>query len=137
MTFRQAQKKYPDAIKAVLTIERRVFNEYNLYKQDVLLEYCSKMFPGNSIIYCSISGYKVTCIYSKEAYAKEAYQRSMVPGSKVRMTGYEGRFAENQKDWTVTHGPQYMCGSLVVWLEGYSGAYACDCLQIVGKEENL
>lgn len=131
MKLKEVQKQYPDAMEAVLTIKREVFNEYNLYKQDVLIEYLSKMFPGNSILYCAISGYKVTCISSAEAYKEEFRQRSMLPGVKVRMIGDEGRFPENQKNWTVTHGPQYMCGSLVVWLEGYSGAYACDCLQIV------
>lgn len=131
MTLKQAQKQYSDAMKAVLTIERKVFNEYNLYKQDVLIEFCSKMFPGNSILYCSISGYKVTCISSKEAFTEEARQRSMTPGTKVIMTGDEGRFEENQKTWIVTNGPQWMCGSLVVWLDGYSGAYSCEFLEIV------
>lgn len=136
MTLKEAQNKYPDAIKATLTVEKKVLYNYNLYKTDTLIEFCSKLFPGKTILYCSISGYKITCISSQEAYKEESRQRSMIPGTKVIMTGAEGLFPENQKEWTVTHGPQRMCGSLVVWLEGFSGAYSCDCLQIVEEKED-
>ncbi|MDR0874200.1 MAG: hypothetical protein LBN27_12170 [Prevotellaceae bacterium] len=59
-------------------------------------------------------------------------QLSLVPGTIVRMTGAEVEI-ENLGDaiFTVTHGPQMMCGSLVVWLDKYSGAYSCEFLEKV------
>ncbi|KAA6339743.1 hypothetical protein EZS27_012341 [termite gut metagenome] len=59
-------------------------------------------------------------------------QLSMIPGTKVKMTGAEAKI-ENLKDkiFAVKYGPQYMCGELVVWLDGYSGAYCCEYLEII------
>lgn len=137
MTLKDAQKKYADAVKATLTVTPKALINGNLFTKDGLISFCTRYFPDKSILYCSISNKTVTCITSKEAFVEESRQKSMIPGTKVRMTGHEGTFSENQKDWTVTHGPQLMCGSLVVWLDGYSGAYACDCLEIVKEEETV
>lgn len=131
MIFKQLKEQYPDATKAVLTMTNEAMRENNFYKEEVLRAYLQKVFPGSSILYCNCSGRKVTAITSEEAFEEEKRQMSMIPGTKVRMTGSEGLVLENQKDWTVHSGPQWMCGSLVVWLDGYSGAYSCEYLDIV------
>jgi hypothetical protein len=63
---------------------------------------------------------------------EEQRQLSIVPGTKVKIVGAE-REMENLGDriFIVTHGPQLMCGDWVVWLDGYSGAYCCEYLEIV------
>lgn len=63
---------------------------------------------------------------------EEQRQLSIVPGTKVKMIGAEAEL-ENLKDkvFTVTHGPVRMCDELVVWLDGYTGAYACEYLEII------
>lgn len=131
MNLKQFQKKYPDATKAVLTMTNEVMRTHNFYKTDELRKYLQTIFPGSSVLYCNCSGKKITAITSEEAYGEEKRQLSMIPGTKVLMTGDEGRFPENQKEWIVAHGPQWMCESLVVWLDGYSGAYSCQYLEIV------
>ena len=138
MNFEEFQKEYPDAIKAELTMTNEAMRTHNFYKTDELRKYLQTIFPGSSVLYCDCSGKKITAVTSEEAYEEEKRQLSMIPGTKVLMTGSEGSFTENQKEWIVTHGPQWMCGSLVVWLDGYSGAYNCKCLEIVepsSKEE--
>lgn len=135
MNLKQFQQEYPDAMKATLTMTSEAMRENNFYKEDELRAYLQKVFPGSSILYCNCSGRKVTAITSEEAFEEEKRQLSMITGTKVRMTGDEGRFPENQKDWTVHAGPKWMCGSLVVWLEGYSGAYSCEYLEIVEPDK--
>ncbi|KAA6337485.1 hypothetical protein EZS27_014446 [termite gut metagenome] len=56
-------------------------------------------------------------------------QLALTKGTKVCMTGAEAEM-ENLKGkvFTVIHGPQIMCGEFVVWLDKYSGAYACEYL---------
>jgi hypothetical protein len=131
MTLKEAQEMYSDAMKSELTITKEVFSTINVYKQDDLRSYLQTIFKGNSILYCNCSGRKITAITSEEAFEEELRQLSMIPGTKVIMTGDEGDFPENQKDWIVYAGPKWMCGSLVVWLDGYSGAYSCEYLEIV------
>jgi hypothetical protein len=69
---------------------------------------------------------------------KEKNRRlSMVPGVKVRMTGAEAKIESlEDKLFTVEHGPQYMGGELVVWLDDYSGAYCCEYLEIVDADRS-
>lgn len=129
--LKEFQKDYSDATKAVLTMTKEAMRTHNFYKTDELREYLQTIFPGSSVLYCNCAGNKVTAITSEDAYEEEKRQLSMVPGTKVLMTGDEGRFPENQKEWEVYAGPKWMCGSLVVWLEGYSGAYSCEYLEIV------
>jgi hypothetical protein len=65
-----------------------------------------------------------------ESQLKEVQrQLALIKGTKVYMTGAEAEI-ENLKGkvFTVIHGPQIMCGELVVWLDKYSGAYACEYL---------
>lgn len=131
MTLKDAQKKYSDAVKSELTVTKQVLSTVNVYKQNDLRSYLQKIFKGSSIIYCNCSGRKITVITSEEAYIEELRQLSMIPGTKVKMTGDESRFIENQKEWIVSARPQWMCDSLVVWLEGYSGAYSCEYLEIL------
>ncbi|MDH6355442.1 hypothetical protein M2132_001785 [Dysgonomonas sp. PH5-45] len=132
MTLEEVQKQYPDAMKASLTMTTEAMQTHNFYKTDELRKYLQTIFPGNSILYCNCSGRKITAITSKEAYEEEKRQLSMVPGTKVIMTGSEGDFPEyKDKVWEVYAGPKWMCGSLVVWLEGFSGAYSCEHLKIV------
>lgn len=38
------------------------------------------------------------------------------------------------KKFKVTAGPQNVCGTMSVWLEGYRGCYAMDGLDKVGEE---
>jgi len=132
MDLKEFQKKHPDAVKAVLTMTKKAMLTHNFYKTDELREYLQNIFPESSVLYCSCSGNKVTAITSEDAYEEERRQLSMVPGIKVIMTGSEGDFLEyKNKIWSVYAGPKWMCGSLVVWLEGFSGAYSCEYLKIV------
>ena len=39
------------------------------------------------------------------------------------------------KLWTVTTEPRMMCGTWVVWLEGFSGCFDCQYLQVVKEDE--
>lgn len=132
MNLKQFQKDYPDAIKAVLKMTKKAMETHNFYKTDELRKYLQTIFPESSILYCNCSGNTVTAITSEKAYDEEKRQLSMIPGTKVVMTGSEASFPEyNGKEWNVYAGPQWMCGDLVVWLEGFSGAYSCKYLKIV------
>ena len=42
-----------------------------------------------------------------------------------------------KKVWKVTTPPQFMCGEIVVWLEGFSGAYSCEMLRLPEPDEDL
>lgn len=129
--LKEFQKKYQDATRSELTMTKEAMQTHNFYKEKELRKYLQTIFPGSSILYCTCSGRKIMAITSEEAYEEEKRQLEMTPGTKVIMTGDEGRFPENQKEWIITHGPQWMCGSLVVWLDGYSGAYSCEYLKKV------
>ncbi|MBF0649155.1 hypothetical protein IR083_10015 [Dysgonomonas sp. GY75] len=130
--LKELQKKYPDAVKSKITVEKRVYKTVNLYKDTELRKYLQPFFPESSILQCDCSGRVVTAITSEQAYPEEQRQLSMVPGTKVIMTGAEAEI-ENLKDkvFEIKAGPQMMCGELVVWLDGYSGAYCCEYLKIV------
>lgn len=129
MTLEQIKKQYSDAVKSKITVEKKVLMSHNLYKDADLRAYLQPFFPNSSILYCSCSGRTIEAITSEEAFPEELRRKSMVPGTKVIMTGAE-KVHYPDRIWTVTHGPQLMCGELVVWLDGFSGAYSCDCLEI-------
>lgn len=58
------------------------------------------------------------------------------PGDKVRMNDkYFVTQANKKKIWTVRTGPWMCCGTLVVALEGKSGGYAVDGLDLVEAEK--
>ena len=135
MTLEQAQKEYPDAIQVKLPVDKTVLLTRNLYKENELREYLKTIFPSSSILYCSCSGNEVWAITSAEALSEENRQISIIPGTKVVMTGSEGDLPQyKNKVWEVTNGPQWMCGDLVVWLEGFSGAYSCKYLKIITED---
>ena len=63
---------------------------------------------------------------------EEQRQLSMTPGTKVKMTGAEAEIERlKNKIFEVKFGPQLMGGDWVVWLDGYSGAYSCEYLEVV------
>ncbi|MCC8153133.1 MAG: hypothetical protein LIP01_02295 [Tannerellaceae bacterium] len=132
MNLKDYKKEYPDAKKIVMSMTSETISKHNFYKQNELREYLQDIFPGSSILYCNCSGYEITAIFSEDAYEEEKRQLSMIPGTKVIMTGAEGNFPEyKNKEWEVYAGPQWMCGELVVWLTGFSGSYSCKYLRVV------
>jgi len=132
MNLKDYKKDYPDATKEELTMTKEAMQTHNFYKTDELREYLQTIFPGSSVLYCNCSGKRITAIISEDAYEEEKRQLSMIPGTKVVMTGAEGDIPKyKDKVWDVYAGPKWMCGSLVVWLEGFSGAYSCEYLKIV------
>lgn len=60
-------------------------------------------------------------------------------GTKVVMTGADIELtpAYKNKIWTVTMFPQFMCGEVVVWLDGFSGAYSAEMLRFPRPDEDL
>lgn len=53
-------------------------------------------------------------------------------GDKVKMNGKYYVSAQNEERvFTVKAGPQEICGTLSVWLEGFRGCYAVDGLDKV------
>lgn len=134
MKLKEFRKQYPDANQIVMYMTSETMLNHNLYNTNELREYLQSIYPGSSVLDCNCSGRKVTAIISEEAYKEEKRQLAMLPGVTVTMTGAEGNFPEyKDKKWKVYAGPQWMCGSLVVWLEGYSGAYSCQHLEIVNN----
>ena len=58
------------------------------------------------------------------------------PGDKVRMNDkYFVTWANKKKIWTVRTGPWMCCGTTVVLLDGKSGGYAVDGLDLVEAAE--
>lgn len=54
------------------------------------------------------------------------------PGDKVVMNNKYYVSEKNKgREFTVTAGPQEVCGTICVWLEGYRGCYAADGLTVV------
>ncbi len=55
-------------------------------------------------------------------------------GDKVAMNDkYHVSEKDKGKEFVVTVGPQEICGTLCVWIEGYRGCYAADGLIKVGE----
>lgn len=126
MTLKEAQKKWDDAIQMKVTHKAN----------SVSAEELTKMASGSwnvpiKVLFVKVGVTSSRLIYSRQAAKEEKRQLSMVPGTKVIMTGAEAEI-ENLKDkvFEVIAGPQMMCGDLVVWLNGYSGAYCCEYLKI-------
>lgn len=54
------------------------------------------------------------------------------PGDKVVINNKYYVSKENKgKEFTVTAGPQEVCGTICVWLEGYRGYYAADGFTVI------
>jgi len=129
MTLAQAQKLFDDSIEMkaqhapyAMTEEKIGLFAANIFGKD----------KPAKVLFSKIGKGSSTIIVSHMAYLEEQRQLSMIPGTKVIMTGHEGTFPEyKDKIWDVIHGPQWMCGNNIVWLEGFSGAYSCDYLKIV------
>ncbi|MEA4918132.1 hypothetical protein [Proteiniphilum sp.] len=127
MTLKQAQQKWDDAI------QMKVEHAPNSVTEENLRKWAERSSPEPAkVLFIKIGKKTSQIIYSRSAKIEELRQLSMVPGTKVKMTGAEAEM-ENSHDkiFTVTHGPARMCGDLVVWLDGYSGAYACEYLEII------
>lgn len=127
MTLQQAQKKWADAI------QMRVEHAPNSVNGDDLRRWAERSSSYPVKVLFILIGYKSSrIIYSRLAAKEEQRQLSIVPGTKVKITGAEAEIENlGDKIFTTTHGPVRMCGDLVVWLDGYSGAYACEYLEIV------
>lgn len=127
MTLKEAQQKWDDAI------QMKVEHAPNSVSEENLRRWVEKSYKEPiKILFVKIGKISSRIIYSSLAEKEEQRQLSMIPGTKVRMTGAEAEL-ENLKDkiFTVTHGPARMCDELVVWLDGYSGAYSCEYLEII------
>jgi hypothetical protein len=125
MTLKEAQKKWDDAI------QMKLFHKpYSVTIENIIKWAGQSWDVPIKPLFVKIGKTSSRIIYSKAAAKEESRQKSLVPGTKVRMTGAEAEI-ENLKDtvFTVTHGPQLMCGDWVVWLDKYSGAYACEFLE--------
>lgn len=127
MTLKQAQQKWDDAI------QMKVEHAPNSVTEGDLRRWAERSSPEPSIaLFIKIGKTTSRIIYSRLAKKEEQRQLSMVPGTKVKMTGAEAELENlGDKIFIVTHGPARMCGDLVVWLNEYSGAYACEYLEIV------
>ena len=127
MTLKEAQQKWDDAI------QMKVEHAPNSVTEEDLRRWAERSSPEPAkTLFIKIGKKTSWIIYSRLAKKEELRQLSMVPETKVRMTGAEAEL-ENLKDkiFTVTHGPARMCDELVVWLDGYSGAYSCEYLEII------
>ncbi|MDR2915593.1 MAG: hypothetical protein LBV74_12300 [Tannerella sp.] len=127
MTLKEAQKEWYDAISM------KVSHKANSVTEEQLIKWAGQSWNiPIKPLFIKIGKTSSRIIYSKLAAKEEERQKSMTPGTKVRMTGAEASFEEyKDKVWTITHGPQLMCGDWVVWLESYSGAYCCEYLEII------
>lgn len=127
MTLKEAQQKWDDAI------QMKVMHAPNSVTEEDLRRWAERPCPEPAkALFIKIGKKTSWIIYSELAKKEELRQLSMIPGTKVKMTGAESEL-ENLKDkiFTVTHGPARMCDELVVWLDGYSGAYSCEYLEII------
>ena len=129
MTLKQAQKDWDDAI------QMKTQHAPYLMTENRLKQFTSNLFgkdQPSKVLFSQIGKCSSCIIVSRLAFLEDQRQLSMIPGTKVIMTGAEGDIPEyKDKIWTVTHGPQWMCGDNVVWLDGFSGAYCCRYLKIV------
>ena len=130
MTLREAQKLFDDSIQTKLS------HKPNSITEETLIEIGQKgmVFKEihSKVLYFKVGVTSSVVISSKMAYKEEQRQLSMIPGTKVIMTGAEGELLQyKDKVWNVAHGPQWMCGDNVVWLDGFSGSYCCSFLKIV------
>jgi hypothetical protein len=124
MTLKEAQRKWSDAT------EMKCMHKPYVMTTEILTASAER--NGARVLFMSIGKTSSRIIYSRMAAKEEARQLSLVPGTKVKMTGAEAKL-ENLKDtvFTVVFGPQMMRGDRVVWLDRYSGAYSCEYLEKV------
>lgn len=126
MTLKEAQKEWEDAIQMSVSFKRDSITEEELAKMATASNINSK------VLFCEVKRTTGRCITSVLAKKEEDRQLSMIPGTKVIMTGTEAKLEKyTDKVWNISHGPHWMGGDWVVWLEGYSGAYSCRYLDIV------
>lgn len=133
--MKQYRKKYPDAQKTELAVSWEVLKKINFNKKTVLMEHFKSSFEGLSILDCWYDGTKVVFITSEAAYPEEQRQLKMEKGTVVKMKRESFEVQTNpefeNKEWVVVSDPEWMGGGLVVWLDGYSGAFSCEFLEIV------
>jgi hypothetical protein len=127
MNLKQVQEKWDDATS--LTVSHKPYS----VTEEQLIKWASQSWDVPvKPLFVQVGKTRSRIIYSRAAAREEARQLSLVAGTKVRMTGAEAEL-ENLRDtvFTVVHGPVWMCGDRVVWLDKYSGAYACEYLEKV------
>lgn len=98
MTLKEAQKKWDDAI------QMKVEHAPNSVTKDDLIKWSSATYKEPiRVLYIKIGKRCSQIIYSREAAKEEQRQLSMIPGTKVKMTGAEADI-ERLKDkiFTVT-----------------------------------
>ncbi|MDR1339395.1 MAG: hypothetical protein LBK58_05010 [Prevotellaceae bacterium] len=131
MTLEQAQEKWDDAVSL------KISHKPNSVTEAQLIDWANKSCDEPvKPLFIKVGRTNSRIIYSRAAAREESRQMSLIPGTKVRMTGAEARI-ENLENtiFTVVHGPKWQCGTWVVWLDKYSGAYACEYLEKVECEE--
>lgn len=128
-------KKYPDAQKTELAVSWEVLKKINFNKKTELMEHFKSSFEGLSILDCGYDGTKVVFITSEAAYPEEQRQLTMKEGTIVKMKSESFEVQTNpefeNKEWKVLTDPERMGTNWVVWLDGFSGAYSCEFLEIV------
>jgi len=90
MKLKEAQKRWDDALQIKATLLRKM-------KKDQVENMIHFANPDAKIIYMNIGSKSFTCISSVKAQIEENRQKSMIPGTKVRMTGAEAEL-EHLKD---------------------------------------
>lgn len=128
MEIKNLKKKFKDLTIAKLTMDA-------VYCPRTIEKMIAKQF-GNSILRYEHYGKKVN-VATSVTYGK--FIEQLKPKAKVVMTGAEIDLKPEyaKKVWTVTTFPQFMCGEIVVWLEGFSGAYSCEMLRLPEADEDL
>lgn len=126
MRTEELEKKYPDLIVSKMTLNK-------IHSSKEIANIMRTIF-GNALLSLESSGKKVTVAYSQD-YGRFIAQ--LVPGAKVILTGGEIQMKPEWKDkeWIVSTAPSLMCGKMVCWLEGFSGAYSCEMLKMAEKNE--
>lgn len=95
---------------------------------------------------CAICGHKhitaankdgLVCTYCKTSRRREAREYlenvTMKIGTKVKMINCAEANHPKYKDriWKTRSNPWRLCGSMVVLLEGFSGGFSIECLEVV------
>lgn len=127
MEIKDLKKKFKDLTVSKLTMEA-------VYSRRDIEKMVTKHF-GNSVLRYEYSGKKVN-VATSSTYGK--FIEQLKPGTKVVMIGAEIKLKPEyaKKVWKVTTLPQFMCGEVVVWLEGFSGAYSCEMLRLSEADED-
>ena len=133
-------KKYPEAQRTELAVSWNVLKSLNYNKRSVLREYLKSSFDGLYIIDCWYDGEKVVVVTSEFACAEEQRQLEMKKGTFVRMKKECFEVKTNpefeNKEWIIVADPVWMGDCWVVWLDGFSGAYSCEYLELLTKKNN-